>query len=101
MVTGGHTHNRLWLQLKADILNRPVLVPRVAEATLLGASLLGAVAAGRFPDPAAAARAACLPGRVLEPREAVAARYRQFYAVYRELFPALRPLYRLWPPEFR
>jgi len=101
VVTGGHAHNQLWLQLKANILNRPVFVPRVAEATLLGAALLGGVAAGLFPEPAAAARAACLTRQVLEPSKAVADQYQQFYAVYRELFPALRPLYRLWPPEFR
>jgi len=39
-VIGGGAKNRRWLQLKADVFNRPVLIPEVTEAGCLGAALL-------------------------------------------------------------
>jgi len=84
VVTGGHSRNPLWLQLKADILGRPVSVPEVGEATLLGAALLGAG------GEAGAVRAE----RVIPPRPNVTEAYAQVFTDYRRLFPALRPVYR-------
>ncbi|HWI64850.1 MAG TPA: FGGY family carbohydrate kinase [Symbiobacteriaceae bacterium] len=88
VVTGGHTHNPLWLQLKADILGRPVAVPAVGEATLLGAALLGA----------GGVRPTHGDELTLFPRPETAERYNTQYQTYRQLFPALRPLYRSWSP---
>lgn len=92
-VTGGHAHNPLWLQLKADILGRELVVPEVPEATLLGAALLGGVAGGLFAGPAAASAALPRRDRIVSPRSAVSAAYQQRYAVYEQLAPALKPLY--------
>jgi len=39
-VIGGGAKSRRWLQLKADVFNRPVRVPEVTEAGCLGAALL-------------------------------------------------------------
>lgn len=93
VVTGGHLHNPLWLQLKADILGRELVVPEVAEATLLGAALLGGVAGGLFPDARAAAGGIACRERLIRPRPGVAQEYDRLYRVYTELAPALRPLY--------
>jgi glycerol kinase len=43
---GGATVNRWLMQFQADILGVPVLVPKVAETTALGAALLAGVGAG-------------------------------------------------------
>lgn len=40
LVTGGGAKNEKWLQLKADILNRPIEVPHVTEAGCLGCAML-------------------------------------------------------------
>lgn len=37
---GGAVHNKALMQLKADILGMPVLIPRIGEATLAGAAAL-------------------------------------------------------------
>ena len=50
-LTGGVTRLRLLSQLKADILNRPVLVPQVPEAAAAGAALLAGLGAGIFDGP--------------------------------------------------
>jgi autoinducer 2 (AI-2) kinase len=70
---GGPTHSPLWPQILADILDTPVEVPAVSEATCLGAAMCALKGAGIFaslpeaaaqlvrlehsfaPDPAAAA----------------------------------------------
>jgi FGGY-family pentulose kinase len=46
--SGGGTKNPLWLQEHADVTGRPVYVARDADAVLLGAAVLAAVAAGRY-----------------------------------------------------
>lgn len=44
--TGGFTNSPLWLQLVADVLEIPLDLPRVSEATAFGAGLLGMTALG-------------------------------------------------------
>jgi xylulokinase len=47
-LTGGVTRLRLLSQLKADVLNRPVLIPQVPESAAAGAALLAGLGAGVF-----------------------------------------------------
>jgi sugar (pentulose or hexulose) kinase len=96
-VTGGHAHNPLWLQLKADILGRELVVPEVAEASLLGAALLAGVAGGIYADAQAAAGSLQRTERCVVPRPAVAEAYERHYGTYVGLAPALAPLYHNWP----
>ena len=48
-VDGGMTVNELLMQFQADILNRPVLCPRIKETTALGAAFAAGAAVGFFP----------------------------------------------------
>lgn len=96
-VTGGHVQNPTWLQMKADVLGRTLSVPDVPEATLLGAALLGGTAAGVFPDPAAATRPVERRLRTVTPRPGATAAYERYYAVYENIYPALQPLFAVWP----
>jgi xylulokinase len=45
---GGGSHSPAWMQLKADVLGVPVAVPRIREATALGAAMLAALGAGVY-----------------------------------------------------
>lgn len=96
IVTGGHTRNPVWMQLRADILGRPVTVSAVDEATLLGCALLAGVGAGLFPSvQAAVAQAGGRTGAVIEPRPEISGRYDEFFRhVYSKLYAALAPVYR-------
>jgi len=49
-ISGGAGRHRLVRQLLADATGLPVLVTRAEEPVLLGSAILGAVAAGAFPD---------------------------------------------------
>jgi glycerol kinase len=56
-VDGGAAVNDLLMQFQADILQVPVVRPRVIETTALGAAYLAGLAAGVWPDQAAIQRA--------------------------------------------
>lgn len=87
---GGGARSALWLQLKADILGLPVVVPAVTESACWGAALLAGVGAGLFADAAQAAGDLLRPGRRLEPDTRRAARYEERYRLYREVYPAIK-----------
>ncbi len=53
---GGNTRNPLLMQIRASVYDRPILAAEMAEATALGAALLGGLAAGVFPNLARGAR---------------------------------------------
>lgn len=87
---GGGTQSRLWCQILADVLERPVEIAREAEATCLGAGMLAAAGAGLFPSIQEAADAMSGVGRVYDPETAQAARYSRLFDVYKDIYPALR-----------
>ena len=89
---GGGAKSDLWLQIKADICETPLQVPRVTEAACLGAAILASVAVGKQTDISAAIeRAVCLEQRIETVAESAAA-YLKRYGVYKELYPQLSPL---------
>ena len=49
--SGGGTHNRHWMQIKADISGCTIEAPAIHEATLLGAALVTGIGIGLFADP--------------------------------------------------
>lgn len=90
---GGGAQSNLWLQIIADITDKPVLRAAAAEAAALGAGILAATAAGCYTDARQAARemTRILPGS-FEPDPARRDFYnRLFEEVYLPLFPALQP----------
>jgi L-ribulokinase len=80
----------LMMQLLADTSGRSVSVPASGEIPARGAALFGAVAAGVFPDIAAAIDATRLgAARTFTPDPAAAAVYGEVYGVYRGLYELL------------
>jgi glycerol kinase len=45
-VDGGGTHNKLLMQFQADMINAPVVIPRVQETTAMGAAFAAGLAVG-------------------------------------------------------
>jgi xylulokinase len=91
---GGGAQSPLWLQLKADICQVPLRLPAVTDAACLGAALLAGVGAGVYADLwDAVARAVRLEGQIVPSAESVAA-YEARYALYRQVYPAVRDLHR-------
>ena len=76
----------LVMQILADVLGAPIQVPDSDQSVALGAAMLAAVAAGLYPDVAAAQGAMLAPiERVYAPDPARVAAYDRLYAEYRRL----------------
>jgi xylulokinase len=93
-IIGGSTRNPLFLEIKANVFGRRLIVVDEAEATALGAALLGGIAAGLFPDLDAALAGLQRDERIVEPGPD-ACRYATLYRdAYQPLQEALAPINR-------
>jgi xylulokinase len=92
--TGGGARSRLWLQIKADVLQKPITRVDVEEAACLGAAMLGAVATACYPSLDEASAAMVRLREHLEPNPANAEVYQQGYSAYVELYDRLEPMFR-------
>jgi len=72
----------------ANVLNKPILVPR-DEVTSLGSAIFAFVAAGAFPTIEAAQDALCPGYTTLAPEPRSAAIYEQLFPLYRRLYFAM------------
>jgi xylulokinase len=87
-LSGGGAASDLWCQIKADTMGLALERLRVRDTGVLGAALLGAVAAGLVGDAGADAHALVAVERVFEPGPA-APRMAEAYAIYRQAQAAL------------
>jgi xylulokinase len=88
---GGGARNRDWLQLKADVLNTPINTVAVTEAGCLGVAML-AYAAHSGTDVKKLAAEWIHPGPVIEPNPEFTDYYRERFAQYLQLYPAIKEL---------
>ncbi|MBE6417994.1 MAG: L-fuculokinase [Akkermansiaceae bacterium] len=54
LLVGGGARNKIWTQMRADILGLPILVSTVSESTVLGAAMYAMAGAGIYASPEAA-----------------------------------------------
>lgn len=91
---GGNTRNALLMRIKASVYDRPIIAAEMAEATALGAALLGGLAAGVFGSLAEALAGLETAVATAEPEAGWVGRYEAHYReVYRPAYDALRPLH--------
>jgi ribulose kinase len=80
---GGDTKNPLFVRTHADVTGCRIALPKEPEAVLLGASMLGAVAAGAVPDLKSAMQQMNQVSEVIAPGDpAVRAFHERKHAVY-------------------
>jgi xylulokinase len=90
---GGGTRNQLWMQNKADVVGRAIEVPEVEEATPHGAAILAGIGAGLYQDEQEAFERVYRAGKTYEPNREATALYQARFAVYQQLYPALRDIH--------
>lgn len=93
-ITGGGARSRIWREICAAAINRPLLLPEAEETGALGVAMLAATAAGLHPDLATAADRMVRVGATVDPDPALAARYAAAYPLFRDLGADLAPLWR-------
>lgn len=89
---GGGAASEVWMQIKADILNLPIISLGSAEAGAAGCAMMAGVAAGIFEGLEEAARAMITEKKTYYPREVQHRAYRKLYEGYRKVYEAVRPL---------
>ncbi|MEK4849924.1 FGGY-family carbohydrate kinase [Paenibacillus sp. FSL H7-0756] len=86
---GGGAKSGLWLQIKADIMNRPITALDIEEAGILGAIMLAGVALGVFPSFEDAAHRLVKVNTTYYPRPDNRKHYDENYAKYNRLYQAV------------
>lgn len=92
-VTGHPASGRVWNQIKADILQKPVRAPEFYQAELIGNTCMALAAMGEFSDMAEASRAIVRTGLVYEPSAEKKAMYDELFGLYRESYQALKGIF--------
>ncbi len=90
--TGGGAKSGVWLQIKADITNRPVTAMKADEAGAAGSCMLAGVAIGLYPDLHSAAKFFVKERKTYVPDPEKAEIYKKYYNAYRGIYNAVRPI---------
>jgi xylulokinase len=86
---GGGSKSDVWIQISADILGRPFVRPKINEAGVLGAAILGGTGCGVFPSLEAGVKTMVQLERTFEPDPQKQALYSERFAKYQRLWPLM------------
>jgi xylulokinase len=92
VASDGGAQSRVWMQIAADVLGRPIELLAGHPGSCLGAAYVAGVAVGGFAGWDEIARYV-RPAGVVAPDPASADPYHRQYALYRELYDRLAPFY--------
>jgi xylulokinase len=92
---GGGARSRIWKQMEADIIGRPVLTTTNEEAATLGAAILAGKAVGLYSGVEEAAGRMIQIKERFEPNPGNRAVYDEAFHTYVKLYEALCPLFEL------
>lgn len=87
---GGATHSRLFMQIYADVIGKPISVTRVAEASLLGAGVAAAYCANVYGSLAEASRSMTQVVDEYRPDPERHQQYQFYLAKYQETYQQLK-----------
>ena len=88
--SGGGTKGALWRQILASVLDTDLVTVNTTEGAAFGAALLAGVGAGAWSDVPTACKAIVKITGSTKPDPKQSEIYRKAYALYRELYPALK-----------
>jgi len=89
------------MQNKADVTGLPIDVPEVEEATPLGAAILAGIGVGLYRNEQDAFERVYKPGKTYQPDANLAPKYAEWYQIYKQLYPVLKPVNHLLYDQFR
>lgn len=91
--SGGGTKGALWRQILASVLENELVTVNTAEGAAFGAALLAGTGASAWPNVPTACRETVQFTGQTEPIPEDIEVYRRGYAVFRELYPRLQPVF--------
>jgi xylulokinase len=92
IASDGGARSRVWMQIAADALGRPIELLQGHPGSCLGAAYVAAVGVGALDDWDAITRFV-RPAGVVEPDPSTADAYHLGYGVFRDIYPRLKALY--------
>jgi xylulokinase len=101
VAVGGATRNSFWMQNKADVVGLPIDVPDIEEATTLGAAILAGIGVSLYRNEQDAFERVYKPGKTYQPDPQLAPKYAEWYQIYKQLYPILKPVNHQLYDQFR
>ena len=92
IATGGGASSDVWLQIKADVLNRPIAALSAKEAGALGTCMMVCVAVGIFKDLYEAKEVFVKEKKTFIPNQEKVKKYQKIYEAYKKIYDAVRPI---------
>jgi xylulokinase len=89
---GGGAQSNLWLQLKADITQIPIIRLNDTESGCLGAAIQAGVACGLYSSRYDAIKNLVKLGQQFEPDKKRGNKYKESFEIYQELYHTVRPI---------
>jgi xylulokinase len=99
IVSGGVAQNVTWHQLIADITGLDVYHDERGNGAAFGAALLALVGIGRYSNISTACEKCVKLIQSAQPRPSVHEIYKRSYALYKEIYIQLEPLFKKYPDE--
>ncbi len=90
--TGGGAKSEVWMQMKADMLNIPIVALSTVDAGTVGSAMLTGIAIGCYADLEDAAMHMVEIKHTYEPNPLMHEKYVKYYRRYRQLYETVRPL---------
>jgi len=91
-VTGGGTKSKIWLQIRADILNKTITAVHTNEASCLGAAILAQYALGKYSSLEEAVDQMVRVKIRIFPKRTYKDDYELRYKVFTKIYPALKQI---------
>ncbi len=89
---GGGANSPIWLDIKANILNRKIVKMTTSEAGCLGAAMLAATATGYYPSLEKAVKSNVRSTRRIDPDPVKVKDYQEKFAVYRDIYDTIKEI---------
>ena len=90
--TGGGSYSDVWLQIKADILNRTIISLDAPEAGTCGTCMMVGVAVGVYKDLYQAKNIFVKEKKTFIPNPDTVKKYQQYYNAFKDIYKVVRPI---------
>ncbi len=90
---GGGAKSPVWRKIIAAVMNMPVDIPVSEEGPSMGGAMLAAVACGEYKSVQEIAEKLVRVKETIEPDKDLVAKYEKKYRQFRQMYPALKPVY--------
>lgn len=94
IATGGGTRNQTWIQLKADVLNKKIIVQNIKEAGCYGAAMIACSSIENIPVEQLI-NTLNTENEVFSPNPENAEFYENKFATYKKLYPVLKQFWKI------